>query len=137
MFDLGRTFIASVERSPNAEAIVDGETRLTYAAWHREICRVLSGLDALGLRPGDHLLVALQNRVEMASLHWACQLAGVIITPLNWRAKADELDYCAADAEVCAVVFQDVTEDAVSGSPSAQRIPRIAVGGAAGGTLAF
>jgi 2-furoate---CoA ligase len=137
MFDLGRTFLASVERGPNAAAIVDGETRLTYAAWHREICRVLAGFDALGLRRGDHLLVALQNRVEMASLHWACQLSGVIMTPLNWRAKADELDYCAADAEARAVVFQDVTEDAIAGSPAAQRIPRIAVGGAAGGTLAF
>jgi 2-furoate---CoA ligase len=137
VFDLGRTFLASVERNPNAAAIVDGETRLTYAAWHREICRVLAGLDALGLRRGDHLLVALQNRVEMASLHWACQLSGVVMTPVNWRAKADELDYCAADAEARAVVFQDVTEAAVAGSPAAQRIPRVAVGGVAGGTLAF
>jgi 2-furoate---CoA ligase len=137
VFDLGRTFLASVERSPNAAAIVDGETRLTYAAWHREICRVIAGFDALGLRRGDHVLVALQNRVEMASLHWACQLSGVIMTPLNWRAKADELDYCAANAEARAVVFQDVTEAAVAGSPAAQRIPRIAIGGAAGGTLAF
>jgi 2-furoate---CoA ligase len=137
VFDLGRTFLASVERSPNAAAIVDGETRLTYAAWHREICRVVAGFDALGLRRGDHVLVALQNRVEMASLHWACQLSGVIMTPLNWRAKADELDYCAANAEARAVVFQDVTEAAVAGSPAAQRIPRIAIGGAAGGTLAF
>ena len=36
----------------------------------------------------------LQNRWEAATLHWACQFAGIIITPLNWRAKADELDYC-------------------------------------------
>jgi 2-furoate---CoA ligase len=137
VFDLGRTFLASVERSPNATAIVDGESRLTYAAWHREICRVLVGLDALGLRRGDHLLAALQNRLETASLHWACQVSGVIMTPLNWRAKADELDYCAVDAEARAVVFQDVTEAAVAVSPAAQRVARIAVGGAAGGTLAF
>jgi len=122
VFDLGRTFLASVERSPNATAIVDGESRLTYAAWHREICRVLAGLDALGLRRGDHLLAALQNRLETASLHWACQVSGVIMTPLNWRAKADELDYCAVDAEARAVVFQDVTEAAVAASPAAQRV---------------
>ena len=98
MFDLGRTFLASVERSPDAIAIVDGVTRLSYAAWHREIRRVRAGLQALGLKRGDHLLAALQNGVEMATLHWACQFAGFVMTPLNWRAKPDELDYCATDA---------------------------------------
>jgi 2-furoate---CoA ligase len=137
MFDLGRAFLASVERSPEALAIVDGETRLTYAEWHREIRRLLAGFAALGLKRGDHLLAALQNRIEMASLHWACQFAGVIMTPLNWRAKADELDYCITDSEARAVIFQDVTAEAVAGSTAAQRLPRIAVGGAAGGTADF
>ncbi len=137
MFDLGRSFLASVERSPDALAIVDGGTRLTYAEWHREIRRLLAGFAALGLKRGDHLLAALQNRIEMASLHWACQFAGVIMTPLNWRAKADELDYCVADSEARAVVFQDATAAAVAGSPAAQPLPRIAGGGAAGGTVAF
>jgi 2-furoate---CoA ligase len=137
MFDLGRSFLASVERSPDAAAIVDGAIRLSYAEWHREIRRVLAGFEALGLGHGDHLLAALQNRVEMASLHWGCQLAGVVMTPLNWRAKAEELDYCLRDAEARAVAFQDVTAEAVAGSPAAQRLPRIAIGGAAGGTVAF
>src|SRR5690349_1680468 len=77
MFDLGRTFLASVERGPQALAIVDGATRLTYAAWLTEIGRVQRGLARLGLKHGDHLLAVLQNRVEMATLHWACQFAGV------------------------------------------------------------
>ena len=47
-----------------------------------------------GLRRGDHLLTVLQNRWEAATLHWACQFAGIVITPLNWRAKPDEIDYC-------------------------------------------
>jgi len=37
MLDLGRTYLQSVERSPNALAIVDGELTLTYAQWHRII----------------------------------------------------------------------------------------------------
>jgi 2-furoate---CoA ligase len=47
MFDLGRTFLAAVERSPEALAIVDGERRLSYAAWCGEISRVAGGLVAL------------------------------------------------------------------------------------------
>jgi 2-furoate---CoA ligase len=93
MFDLGRSFIAAVERNPRAIAIVDGEQRLTYAEWYAEICRVIDGLAAEGLRKGDHLAVVLQNRLGMASLHWACQLAGIVVTPLNWRIKSEELEY--------------------------------------------
>jgi 2-furoate---CoA ligase len=132
MLDLGRTLIATVERSPTAEAIIDGARRLTYRDWFAEIAAVQAGLSRLGLKHGDHLMLVLQNRFEMASLHWACQLAGIIATPLNWRAKADELDYCLADADAQAVVFEGVSADAVAGSAQAQSLPRIGVGGAPG-----
>src|SRR5205807_8894209 len=97
MLDLGTSFVASVSRDPHGVAIVDGELRLTYAEWYRRISAVVAGFDRLGLASGDHLLTVLQNRWEAATIHWACQLAGIIVTPVNWRAKADELDYCIAD----------------------------------------
>jgi 2-furoate---CoA ligase len=36
MFDLGRSFLAAVERSPDALAIVEGERRLSYAGYRLE-----------------------------------------------------------------------------------------------------
>jgi 2-furoate---CoA ligase len=132
VLDLGRTFLQSVERSPHALAVVDGEQRLSYLDWYERIQRVAAGLATLGMRRGDHLLVVLQNRIEMATLHWACQFLGVIVTPLNWRAKADEVEYCAADAEARAVVCEPVSAAAVAGSSTAARLTRIGVGGADG-----
>ncbi|BDD94319.1 4-chlorobenzoate--CoA ligase [Pandoraea sp. NE5] len=137
MLDLGRTFLQSVERSPNALAIVDGQQRLTYAQWYEVIQRTAAGLRELGFQRGDHLLVVLQNRIEMATLHWACQFLGVVATPLNWRAKPEEVDYCATDADAKAVVFEAVSAAAVAESPVAQKLTRIAVNGAEGGTMAF
>ena len=87
MFDLGRTFLAAVERSPEVTAVVERKRRLGYASWYEEIARVAGGLTALGLQRGDRLAVILPNRLEMASLHWACQFAGIVVTPLNWRIK--------------------------------------------------
>lgn len=136
MLDLGRTFLQSVERSPQALAVVDGEQRLTYAEWYGRIQRLAAGLASLGLVRGDHLMVVLQNRLEMASLHWACQFLGVVMTPLNWRANAEEVDYCALDSGARAVVVEPVSEAAVAASSQAVHLPRIAVGGGAG-TLSF
>ena len=137
MLDLGRTFLQSVERSPRAIALVDGDVRLTYADWYQRIVRAAAGLAAMGIGRNDHLLVVLQNRWEMATLHWACQFLGAIVTPLNWRAKADELEYCAVDARAKAVVFEPVSADAVAGCAAVRAIPRIALDGVPGGTGTF
>ena len=70
----------------------------------------------------------LQNRWEAATIHWACQFAGIIITPLNWRSTADELDFCLDDAQAKALVYEPVSAEAVRGSAAARRRTRIAVG---------
>jgi 2-furoate---CoA ligase len=137
VLDLGRSLIATVERNPLATAIVDGDLRLNYAEWFDRVLRVVGGLDALGLRHGDHVLSVLQNRWEAATLHWACQIAGLVMTPLNWRAKPDEVEYCVENADAKVVFFQDVSAEAVAGSPKAQALPRIAVDGVAGGSGTF
>ena len=137
MLDLGRTFLQSVERRPHRLAIVDAEVRLSYAQWFEGVRSVAGALAELGLQRGEHLAVVLQNRWEMATLHWACQFLGVIVTPLNWRAKADELEYCIADANARAVVFEPVGAAAVMSAAACRNIPRIAVRGAEGGTHAF
>jgi 2-furoate---CoA ligase len=138
MFDLGTSFRASVERDPDALAIVDGAMRMTYAQWSRRISAAVAGLDEIGLQPGDHLVTVLQNTWQAATLHWACQFAGVIITPINWRAKADDLDFCVENAGAKAVVYQDVSAEAVAGSRAAQARKRVAVGAAPrSGEIAF
>jgi 2-furoate---CoA ligase len=137
MLDLGTSFLASVARDPQALAIVDGDVRLTYAAWYRQISALVEGLDELELEPGDHLVTVLQNRYEAATIHWACQFAGIIVTPINWRATADDLDYLLVDAEAKAVVYETVSAPAVAGSKEAHARPRIAVGIADTPDIAF
>src|SRR5215213_9652827 len=125
MFDLGTSFVASVSRDPKALAIVDGEVRLTYEAWYARISAVVAGFDRLGLRRGDHLLTVLQNRWEAATLHWACQFAGIVVTPINWRAKADEIDYAVENSGAKAIAYEDVSAPNVTESAACCSLPRI------------
>jgi len=128
MLDLGTSFVASVARDPHAIAIVDEGIRLTYAEWYRRISSVVAAFDRIGLKTGDHVVTVLQNCEAAATLHWACQLAGIIVTPVNWRAKDDELDFCIEDSEARAIVYQDVSATAAGQSRRAPNLPRIAVG---------
>jgi len=137
MLDLGTSFLASVARDPDAPAIVDGDVRLSYRDWYARISSLVAGLDELGLRPGDHLVTLLQNRWEAATIHWACQFAGIVITPLNWRATADELDFCLADAQAKAIVYERVSAEAVHASAQARGRARVAVALPPSDDLAF
>jgi len=103
--DLGSAFAVSVRRQPGGNAIVDGERRRTYRAWYDEIRAAAGGLAAMGLRQGDHLVVVMRNRLEMATLYWACQLTGIVFTPVSWRAGEDEIRYCLQDAEAAAMAY--------------------------------
>ncbi len=128
MLDLGRTFLQSVERSPRAIALVDGSQRLSYAQWALKIGAVQRGLRELGLKSGDHLLSVLQNRAEAATLHWACQFAGIVMTPLNWRAKPEEILHCLRDAAASVLVYEQASAGAVYEAVTAHQATLVYVG---------
>jgi len=119
MLDLGTSFLTSVARDPQGLALVDGEVRLSYAEWLTRISSLVGAFDRIGLKRGDHLLTALQNTWQAATLHWACQLAGLIVTPVNWRVNPDELDFCIENSESRALIYQDVSDGAVAASARA------------------
>lgn len=121
---IARMLAASVAREPAAIAIVDGPKRLSYAAWHHEIQCLAGGLRGIGLRSGDHLVAVLSNRMEMASLYWACQTLGVIFTPFNWRATGSEIAYVIEDAEAKAVVYEARSQAAVLAAVEKTNYPK-------------
>ena len=137
MLDLGTTFLAAVEREPDREAIVDGEVRLTYANYYKCISGLVASFDRLGLKPGDHLVSALRNRWQAAVLHWACQFTGVILTPVNWRSKSDEVNYAVQDSEARAIVFEDVSAEGVRGAELDASLHRIALDECRPGEVSF
>jgi 2-furoate---CoA ligase len=137
MLDLGLSFLGSVARDPDALAIVDRDLRLSYAQWYRRISALVTGLDALGLKRGNHIVTLLQNRWEAATLHWACQFAGIIITPVNWRSTPSELDFFVEDAEAKALVYEDVSAATIDSADLARKLPRIALDSIAAGAISF
>ena len=136
--DLSSAFRITVARSPAAEAVVDGSLRRTYAQWEGDIRAVAGGLARLGLREGDHLLLVLKNRIEMATLYWACHALGVIFTPINWRSSAADIGYCLENSGATAVAFEGVSEAAAREAVGQHPVHLIAVADAGSdGATAF
>jgi 2-furoate---CoA ligase len=112
MLDLGKSFLASAARDGSSLAIIDGTTRLSYQDWEPRVLSVAHSLVSIGLRPGDRIVTALQNSWETATLYWACQLAGMVVVPVNWRASARELSFFVSDSEGSALVFDTASQEA-------------------------
>lgn len=123
MLDLGRTFLQAVERDPDRLAIVDGDCRLTYREWAHSIGALQKSFYKRGLTRGDRILTILQNRYEAATIHWACQMSGIAVVPLNWRSKPEEIDYCAQNSDVKLAFVEEISLHNYLDSETSKSIP--------------
>ena len=96
--NLALSLLYASERHPAAEAVVDGEERLTY----RELCgraaRLAGGLGDRGVEPGDRVAAVVKCRRETVELYWATQWLGATFVPLSHRVSQADLDYCREDS---------------------------------------
>jgi 2-furoate---CoA ligase len=108
--NLALSLLYAAERTPEAEGLVDGDVRLTYAQLRERAARLAGGLAELGLERGGRLAAVLRNRHETAELYWAAQWLGASFVPLSWRATQADIDYCLED---CAAHLAATGDDEV------------------------
>jgi len=91
----------------DAVALDDGVRRRSWSELEDRVWR-LAGLlrDELGVGPGEHAALLMENRLEGVELIVAAILAGIWITPINRHLAAAELSYVLADSRA-RVVFSD------------------------------
>lgn len=77
-------------RDGDREAVVDGETRLTYADLAARARAFGRGLLALGVRPGDRIPLWASNSVQWVIAAYGIWLAGASVVPISTRLKGLE-----------------------------------------------
>ncbi|GHC63187.1 amino acid adenylation domain-containing protein [Streptomyces cinnamoneus] len=91
-------FADVARRRPEAVAVVDGATRLTYAQLDERAGHVASGLHALGARPGDLIGVALDRTAELIVTLLGVLKAGCVYVPMDIRYPEERLRYTVDNA---------------------------------------
>ncbi|MBI1761413.1 MAG: AMP-binding protein, partial [Acidobacteria bacterium] len=92
-------FRRSVDRAPNAEAIVEaGGPRMTYAQVWDAAAHIAGGLRAHGIAPGDRVAIQLGNGLQWCLAFIGIQMAGALAVPVNTRFTAAEAAYVIADS---------------------------------------
>ena len=111
--NFGNIWRQQAELHPDQTALIQGDDTLTWGDWLDRSTRLAGSFAEVGLKPGDHVGVALRNGFEIFEVYFACFLAGFVPVNTNYRYEADELRYVWDNADVRLAVFDSDMDERV------------------------
>lgn len=94
---------------PQKEALVCGETRLTYAELNNRVNSLANGLLKFGVKKGDTVAIMLQNCSEYIEIYFALAKIGAVAVPLNFMYKGLGLKFLMDNADVKMLFLEEKT----------------------------
>ena len=103
--------IRAAQRWPDADAIIDGDRRLSFAQVAETMLNAAAAFVANGLEAGDRVALWAQNSADWIVACLGLQAAGGVLVPLNTRFKPGEAEFILRRAKcrmaVAATEFLD------------------------------
>lgn len=94
----------SARRAPDKEALVHGDTRLTYEQVTDKVSNLAQGLHALGLQRHDRVGIYLDPSVPQVVSIFGISQAGGVFVPINQLLMPDQVAHIAKDCGMCGLV---------------------------------
>jgi acyl-CoA synthetase (AMP-forming)/AMP-acid ligase II len=105
-YNLADLFECVAARAPEREAVIWGDTRLTFQQFDERATRLAHGLASLGVGPGNHVGVFMYSRPEYLETMVATFKIRSVPININYRYVADELLYLFDNADLVALVVE-------------------------------
>jgi fatty-acyl-CoA synthase len=96
---MGHLVDRQAEASPDREALVFPDVRLTYAQLAEQTDAMARALLGLGVEAGDKVAILLANRLEFVLALFGAAKLGAIVVPVNARFKVQELSHVIAHSD--------------------------------------
>lgn len=111
---LGDLLLTAADRYPDSPALIFPDRRMTYAQLAERALLRARSLQALGVKPHEHVGLLLPTSFEFAEFLFAIALCGAVAVPLNARYKHNELAYVIENGDLVALVTTDRIADHVN-----------------------
>jgi crotonobetaine/carnitine-CoA ligase len=86
----------------------------TYGRFAETVARVAGGLRERGVKPGDSVLIHLENRPEFLLAWFACARLGAVAVCTNTRSAPDEVAYYVDHSDIVLAITQPSLAQAVA-----------------------
>lgn len=104
---LGQLLKSRAELSPDLEAVVWEQERITYRQYNKKVNQLAHYLLAHQIKPGDRVALISKNTYAFPLIYLATVKIGAIIVPINTRLKLNETSWILEDSKPKAL-FYDV-----------------------------
>ena len=111
---MGDLLLSAADRYPDTPALVFPDAQFTYQqlanrALHRARC-----LQALGVKPRDHVAILMHTCPDFVELFFAAALCGAVVVPINARYRSGELAYVIENGDIATLVTTDAISEQVN-----------------------
>lgn len=138
--NIGDSLTRSAARSPDAEALIEGDRRVTYREFNSWVNRLANALLRQGLQTGDAVALISGNSIEFLLVYYACAKTGLVCVPINLGWRPEEVTHVLHDSgATTAVVQRELLGKYAAALDSDLAIIRVVVidGGEGEGTTSF
>ncbi|AUY48467.1 AMP-binding protein [Streptomyces sp. CB01881] len=107
---------------PDRVALVDERRSVTWSQFHERTVRLARGLAALGIAPGDRVVVLSLDRVEVLETYFALARIGALFVPLNHSLTVSEVAEIVERVEPAALIGETALLERFADLPVPRRI---------------
>ena len=89
------------------EAVVYGDTRLSFAQLLLRVRAFARGLIDLGVEPGERVALWMSDGPQWLVARWAVPMIGAVLVPVNTRFRGNDVQYVLAQSDSSTLIVQD------------------------------
>lgn len=112
---LGEMMARNARKFPDQEALIHGETRLTYTQLNARINRLAHALMDLGIKKGEKVSILAFNCNQFMETYFALAKMGGVAVPINFRLHPEEMTYIINQSDAKALITSEAFVDVANG----------------------
>ncbi len=121
--DLTKLLEPGLSTKPDDVALQSATSRRTWKDLDQISDRLAAQLIAKGLKPGDRVASLMPNRTALLVFYVACLKARLVITPLNYRYMAPEIDHALRLTEASILLAHAERDEDLAKSDAVGELP--------------
>ena len=111
---MGDLLLSAADRYPDTPALIFPDAQFTYQELANRALHRARSLQALGVRPRDHVAILMHTCPDFVELFFAAALCGAVVVPINARYRAGELAYVIENGDIATLVTTDAISEQVN-----------------------
>jgi acyl-CoA synthetase (AMP-forming)/AMP-acid ligase II len=103
----------NAESNANRTATVYKDVHYSFLTHYERAQKLGDSLSRLDCKPGDRIAILAKNSIQYLEIYSACEIAGYIIVPINFRLSTPEIAYILGNTTPCVCFYSSEYEDEI------------------------